>query len=147
MIIKKKSAAILAAVIVASGGLFCLFSLAHPATAQTASSDAIAVRVVPNPNHYSIARWYEAQGFSGSPQSLIVDGYEAIRDGRTVYVAAANIETDTRLIHTNIYLISYNQDPAPNTVDILGQMIAHWKFNDNLSAETVAPTCSISSLS
>lgn len=147
MAIKKKSAVISAAVVVVLGGLFALFSLTNSATAQTASSDAIAVRVVPNPNHHSIARWYEAQGFSGSPQSLIVDGYEAIRDGRTVYVAAANIDETNRLIYTNIYLISYNQDPAPNTVDILGQMIAHWKFNDNLLPSAVAPTCSISSLS
>ena len=114
------------------------------------STDAIAVRIVPNPNHYSITRWYADQGFQGSPQSLVVDGYDAIRDGRTVYVNAAKVDLTTTppTIYTNIYLISYNQDPAPKTVDILGQIISHWKFNDNLKeSANAAPSCSISSLS
>ncbi len=111
------------------------------------SPDAIAVRIIPNPNHYSITRWYANQGFQGSPQSLIVDGYQAIRDGRTVYVNAANVNPVTKIIYTNIYLISYNQNPAPNTVDILGQIISHWKFNDNLTGNTApVASCSISTL-
>lgn len=126
--------------------LFSKPSFAATPSGSTASPDAIAVRVIPNPNHYSIARWYESQGFQGSPQALLVDGYEAIRDGRTVYVNAANINERNKTIYTNIYLISYNQDSAPNTVDILGQIISHWKFNNNL-AENFAPSCSVSSLS
>ena len=109
-------------------------------------ADAIAVRIIPNPEHYSIERWYANQGFSGSPQTLVVDGYDAIRDGRTVYVNAANIDIDDKVVYTNIYLISYSQDPVPNTVDILGQIISHWKFNSNLVDE-VSATCSISSVS
>ena len=114
--------------------------------AQTAdnNSDAIGVRIIPNPNHYSVYRWYESQGFSGSPQSLTVDGYEALRDGRTVYVNAANADTNAKVIYTNIYLISYNQEPSVKTVDILGQIISHWKFNDNLPLEV--STCSISAI-
>lgn len=112
------------------------------------TADAIAVRIIPNPNHYSISRWYEAQGFEGSPQALIVDGYEAIRDGRTVYVNAANVDytnPGSPLIYTNIYLISYSQNPAPKTVDILGQIVAHWKFNNNITESTSpVPDCSIS---
>ncbi|MFP4514964.1 MAG: vWA domain-containing protein [Parcubacteria group bacterium] len=96
------------------------------------SSDAIAIRVMPNPNHYTIERWYQEQGFEGSPQSLIVDGYQAIRDGRTVYVNAANVNTATNQIYTNIYLISYTQESEDATVDILGQIISHWKFNHNI---------------
>jgi len=118
----------------------------YSSSGYSASADAIAVRVVPNPNHYSIARWYESQGFQGSPQALLVDGYEAIRDGRTVYVNAANINQQTKAIYTNIYLISYNQDHTPNTVDILGQIISHWKFNSNLT-EGFSPSCSVSALS
>jgi len=135
-------------------GVFMLFSL-QQVSAQGASSstfdggDAIAVRVIPNPNHYSVYRWYESQGFTGSPQALTVDGYEAIRDGRTVYVNAANILTGSKkAIYTNIYLISYNQDPNVKTVDILGQIVSHWKFNDNLASNALEPaSCSISSLS
>ncbi len=69
-----------------------------------------------NPNHYTIERWYQEQGFKGSPQSLVVDGYQAIRDGRTVYVNAANINTSTNQIYTNIYLISYTQESENATV-------------------------------
>jgi hypothetical protein len=56
------------------------------------SADAIAIRVLPNNDyHYSALRWYKEKKFTGSPQSMLVDGYEAVRDGRTVYVNAANI--------------------------------------------------------
>ena len=67
----------------------------------------------------------------GSPQSLVVDGYEAVRDGRSVYVNAANIGVDDRL-YTNIYIISYNQEAEDATVDIFGQILEHWKFNSNI---------------
>lgn len=107
------------------------------------ASDAIAVRVLPNPNHYSAARWYKSQNFSGSPQSLLVDGYDAVRDGRTVYVNAANVDLASKNIYTNIYLISYNQDPNEKTVDVLGQIISHWRFNSNLNT---AGNCHISTL-
>ncbi|MFH1773051.1 MAG: hypothetical protein ABH818_01700, partial [Patescibacteria group bacterium] len=50
------------------------------------SSDAVGVRVMPNPEHWSIQRWYKMQRFTGSPQPIVVDGYDALRDGRTVYV-------------------------------------------------------------
>jgi len=129
--------------------LFILFTF-QPSLAQTNSDlnnqqDAIAVRIVPNPNHYSIYRWYASQGFKGAPQALTVDGYEAIRDGRTVYVNAANIIPKDKTIFSNIYLISYNQKPNVKTVDILGQIIANWKFNDNLGGSNSTPaTCSIS---
>jgi len=106
-------------------------------------NDAIAVRVLPNPNHYSAARWYKSQGFSGSPQSLLVDSYDAVRDGRSVYVNAANVDLANKIIYTNIYLISYNQNPDVTTVDVLGQIVDHWQFNSNLSA---SGSCSISTL-
>lgn len=105
--------------------------------------DAIAVRIVSNPDHYSINEWYEKQGFTGSPQALIVDGYNAIRDGRTVYIGAANLKGN--LIYTNVYLISYNQDSSNRTIDILGQIIKKWKFNTDLERASANFTCSISS--
>ena len=98
---------------------------------SSASSDAIAIRVIPNPDYYSPIRWYNEQGFSGSPQMLTVDGYEAVRDGRTVYVNAANISGNT--LYANIYLISYNQDAEKATVDIFGRILKHWKFNTNIT--------------
>jgi hypothetical protein len=120
-------------------------SKAQTSTAASDGSDAIGVRIIPNPNHYSISRWYNSQGFAGSPQSLVVDGYDAIRDGRTVYVNAANIKGKS--IYTNIYLISYNQDPSQKTIDILGQIVKNWRFNNDLVEKTnPSPTCAISSL-
>ncbi|MCF7794814.1 VWA domain-containing protein [Patescibacteria group bacterium] len=106
-----------------------------------ASQDVIGIRVLPNPDHYSVLRWYENQGFTGSPQSMLIDGYRAIRDGRTVYINTANV-SEGRL-YTNIYLISYNQDTQPGTTDIFGKILSNWKFNTNINNRG---TCSISSL-
>lgn len=100
--------------------------------AQESSSDAIAIRVIPNDKHVSAQRWYQDQGFTGSPQNLTVDGYEAIRDGRTVYVNAANVIGSD--LYTNIYLISFNQEAEQPTRDIFSQILSHWKFNTNLSS-------------
>ncbi len=119
------------------------------------SPDAIGVRVAPNPKHYSAARWYQTQGFKGSPQSLLVDGYEAIRDGRTVYIDVANVVeaapannifTAGDTLYTNIFIISYNQDAEKATEDIFGQVLANWKFNNNIltagvCSETAAQAC------
>jgi hypothetical protein len=125
-----------------------LFSDVNAQVSKSDSSDAIAVRIIPNPNHYSISRWYASQGFSGAPQDLTVDGYEAVRDGRTVYVNATNVEGKN--IYTNVYLISYNQNSTDKTVDILGQIISHWKFNSNvgiLESTNPLPSCAISNKS
>ena len=119
-----------------------LLSLQQGVLAQLSnvSPDAIAIRVVPNPNHYSAMYWYQLQKFTGSPQSLEVDGYSAVRDGRTVYANAANIDGGT--LYTNIYVISYNQEAERATIDILSQILTHWKFNNNL---LVTGTCSLDS--
>ncbi len=61
-------------------------------TLNSTTTDAIAVRIVANPSQYIIEDWYAMQGFAGSPQKIKVDGYDAIRDNRTVYVAATNIK-------------------------------------------------------
>lgn len=100
--------------------------------------DAIAIRVIPNPKNYSPLRWYKDQGFTGSPQSITVDGYEAVRDGRSVYVNAANISGGT--LFTNIYLISYSQEAEKETTDIFSRILKNWKFNTNISG---AGYCSV----
>jgi cysteine-rich repeat protein len=120
------------------------------ASAQTGvSPDAIAIRVIPNQNSYSALRWYKEQKFSGSPQSILVDGYEAVRDGRTVYVNAANtVDTNSDgtpdELYTNIYLISYNQEAEDATADIFGRILGDWKFNTNLPQPGTGK-CSIAS--
>jgi hypothetical protein len=119
---------------------YCFIVFFHiPSYAQISDDkDAIAIRVIPNSQNYSPQRWYKDQGFKGSPQSLTVDGYEAIRDGRTVYVNAANVvDTDNDgqpdKLFTNIYLISYNQEAEKETIDIFAQILEHWKFNTNIT--------------
>lgn len=127
-----------------SFALVCFFYFSVTSKAQQNSSDAIAVRILPNPHHYSISRWYQEQGFKGSPQALTVDGYEAIRDGRTVYVNATNVVDTT--IYTNIYLISYNQTANTQTSDVLGNIVSHWKFNENLPSTALEGNCNIGSM-
>ena len=105
--------------------------------------DAIAIRIIPNPENYNIQQWYRMQGFTGSPQSLIIDGYKAIRDGRTVYISAANIDPEKKNIYFNIYLISYNQEADDNTIDIFGKILSNWKLNTNLKDKV--GHCTISS--
>ncbi len=111
--------------------LLAIFLLPHLIIASDVSPDAIAIRIMPNSDHSSPLRWYKANiKNQGSPQSLQVDGYEAVRDGRTVYVNAANISGNN--FYTNIYIISYNQEAENATVDVFGQILSHWKFNSNL---------------
>ena len=122
------------------------------------NSDAIAVRIMPNPNHYSIYRWYTNQGIGGSPQALTIDGYEAVRNGRSVYIASANVNdvdgsnmlSENDLFYTNVYVISYNQEVKDSTLDILGQLLNNWKFNTNITqpgrcAQAVSTICSSAS--
>lgn len=108
------------------------------------SPDAIAIRVMPNSEHFSPISWYERNvNVKGAPQALIVDGYEAVRDGRTVYVNAANLsdDTDEATLYTNIYIISYNQEAEDDTQDIFGQILNYWKFNIDLVERTGNGVC------
>lgn len=112
------------------------------------SPDAVGLRVMPNLNHYSPLSWYLKNITNqGSPQALLVDGYEAVRDGRSVYVNAANLsyanDSDTvgQDFYTNIYIISYNQDASQETKDIFGQLLKNWKFNNRLLQATGEGRC------
>ncbi len=95
------------------------------------NTDVIGIRVYKNPDHLSPGYWYKKNiNISGSPQSLIIDGYNAVRDGRTVYVNAGVTVGNT--LYTNIYVISYNEDADAETVDIFGKILRNWKFNSTL---------------
>ncbi|MDP3899742.1 MAG: PKD domain-containing protein [bacterium] len=151
-------------------GLIFVFSQSKETTAQlNIPPDAIAVRVVKNTDHISPVRWYyENVKQPGSPSQLLVDGYKAVRDGRTVYVSAANINISikqcsisgercdsnpigydcgidqgycTYPLYTNIYIISYTQDSVDNTVDIFGQLLRNWHFNTNVVDQAGAGGC------
>ncbi len=127
-------------------GLFLSFWSINAAT--DSSPDAIAVRVMPNPDHESPLAWYyDNVDIKGAPQSLIVNGYEAVRDGRTVYVNAANVvpaqtpNWSPDMLYTNIYIISFNQQATDETRDIFGQLLQYWKFNADLVDKTGPGIC------
>ncbi|HQB50871.1 MAG TPA: hypothetical protein PLT32_01485, partial [bacterium] len=120
---------------------------ANDATEQTttvntqASSDAIAIRVFANDEHLSARDWfYQNISTKRSLQSLTVDGYDAVRDNRTVYVAASNVvgcngfgQGGGDCLKPIIAVISFNQNISTETVDIFGQILNNWKFNHNLN--------------
>ncbi|MDP3245194.1 MAG: hypothetical protein Q8M83_06090 [bacterium] len=97
------------------------------------TQDAIGIRVMQNPKWLSAALWYKDQGFIGDPQPLeqAIDGYDAVQDGTTVYVAAAN--DDNGIIYSNVYLISYNADASKETKNIRDQIVNNFHLNINLS--------------
>jgi len=137
----------ISAVIALVSGLFYAGLDNTPVAQAQTSSDGIAVRVMPNPNSISPTRWYlENIKNQGSPSQLMVDGYQAVRDGRSVYVSAANIQTAgtpvtgiaPEQLYINIYIISYTQalldetEENSATADIFGQLLNNWTFNVNI---------------
>lgn len=118
--------------------------------AKAADADVVGVRVMANPEAYSPLSWYYKNiKNQGAPQELEVDGYQAIRDGRSVYVNAANVngppvEAGNKIekeLFTNIYILSYNQDAAKATTDIFGQILKYWKFNIELMDDPGKGNC------
>jgi len=94
------------------------------------TSDAIGVRVFANEEYLSPADWFVTQGFSGSPSETTVDGYEAVQEGNTYYVAAANYSTaGAGTNYPNIYVISYNEGASAETELVVKQILENWKFN------------------
>ncbi len=97
------------------------------------SSDAIAIRVFNNDSYLSPYEWYNRNvGAKRSLQSLIVDGYDAVRDDRTIYVAASNVISPDSRLQPIIVIISFNQNISSETLDILGQILNNWHFNQNI---------------
>lgn len=93
--------------------------------------DAIGLRVYRNPDWLSPADWYHKQFpfESGSPSSLTVDEYEAVRQGRAVYIAGTNLNNG--VIAPQIYLLSYSNDARAETIAIFQQMLDTIQLNTN----------------
>ncbi|MFA5129712.1 MAG: IPT/TIG domain-containing protein [Patescibacteria group bacterium] len=94
--------------------------------------DAIGIRIANNPMHVSPKEWYAAKGFTGSPQDLTIDGYQAIKDGRTVYISAANTNGPGTPIYSNITILSYNDGAEATTRQIYDALLASLAFNINI---------------
>ncbi|MFH0873733.1 MAG: IPT/TIG domain-containing protein, partial [Candidatus Komeilibacteria bacterium] len=99
-----------------------------PATGT--SYDVIVIRVMKNLEHLSPLDWYHkyAPNPTGNPSTTIVNGYPAIQDGTTTYVAAANV-FDGTTVYTNMYLLSYNANAQATTKKLVQQLLKNWKFN------------------
>lgn len=99
------------------------------------TDDAIGIRVMENENRLSPFGWYRRQfgPAAPEPQSLTVDGYPAVRAGRTVYVAATNLVGG--VLYANIYLMSYNEEASGETIEIYNRLLKNWSFNTNISGE------------
>ena len=108
-----------------------------------AVQNVIGVRVIKNagdlanyPNTYvngilSPLEWYKKNVPNpGNPQAIEIDGYPAIRDGRTIYVAATNQSGDK--LYSNIYLISFNEGAEEEVEQIVEQLVRTWQFNVNV---------------
>lgn len=97
-----------------------------------ATGDAVGIRVYANEKKLSASDWYLANvpnALSGATKTTVA-GYDGIRVGRTVYVAGANVNNNK--VYNNIYLMSYNDTAQAATVDIFGQLLKNWQFNENL---------------
>lgn len=100
---------------------------------QNTSGDAIGVRVVSNPDYLSPLAWYAAQGFHGDPTQTTIDGFAAVRDGRTVYIAAPNLSDAGEVIYSNIYVFTYNEGASSETENIFQQILETVTVGTNIS--------------
>lgn len=98
------------------------------------TSDAIGVRIAANPDYLSPLAWYEEQGFTGSPSETTVDGFPAVEDGRTTYIAAPNLDEDGNYLYANMYIISYNDNAGDDAEAIYAQIIENLAIGTNLSS-------------
>lgn len=111
-----------------------LFTFAEPEYKK----DAIGIRIAANPMHLSPEEWYKSKGFVGKPQALTIDGYQAIRDGRTVYISAVSTDGPNTRMYSNIYIISFNDGAEPVTRQIYDALLSALSFNRNVQSDVAA---------
>lgn len=98
------------------------------------SSDAIGIRIASNDDYLSPMAWYTEQGFTGSPSETTIDGFPAVEDGRTTYIAAPNFDGTSNYLYSNMYIISYNSDAEDEASAIYDQIIENILFTTNVSS-------------
>ncbi len=100
--------------------------------------DAIGIRVMKNPEYLSPATWYlENVPNPGQPKSTQVDGYEAVIDGRSVYVGASRVDIANLKTEAYIFIMSYNEDGSTAIINIFSQLIDNWNFNSNINSNDI----------
>ncbi|MDD5534606.1 MAG: Ig-like domain-containing protein [Patescibacteria group bacterium] len=102
---------------------------------NSVNNDVIGLKVLKNPDYLTPFEWYKKNVPNpGSPTSLIVNGYQAVKEGRTVYVGATNVDNN-EIIEGLIYLISYSDNAKPETIDIFNKLVEDWQFNTNKTVD------------
>lgn len=129
-----------------SAGMLCLVLLGVTlAQAQTVGQGgAVGFKILPNPEHLSPSEWYDRYIPSenrGTPEEIEIDGYQAVKDGRSIYVNAANVVGNT--VYTNIYVISYDgNDPDGTTYEIFRRILETLNFTNAGFTSYGQGTCS-----
>ncbi len=95
--------------------------------------DGIGIRLADNPLHLSASAWYASRGFRGTPQATTIDGYDAVRDGNTIYISGSNVSEEGTTVSSTIYILSVNPDAGQGTVNIAGQLVQNFALNANLA--------------
>lgn len=122
-------------------------------------TDVIGLRIYSNPDNLDPFSWYQdnvAKAKNSLP-AIKADGYPAVQDERSVYIQASNMTISQKKclggannnqacvnngdcsggnclypFYTNIYILAYNQNASPETIQIYNQMLANIKFNKNI---------------
>lgn len=103
-----------------------------------ATGDAVGVRVFANDDYLPPDLWYAEQGFLGSAAAASLDGYEAVRDGNTIYSFAANQTGD---IFPNMYVVSTTDTAGSQSINVFNQVLNYWNFNANTTAVSDLNIC------
>ena len=100
--------------------------------------DAIGIRVMKNPDFLSPSTWYlENVPSPGKAKSTQIDGYEAVIDGRSVYVEATRVDEGNGLTEAYIFIMSYNEGGGTAIVNIFTQLLDNWNFNSNINSNDI----------
>lgn len=92
----------------------------------------IGMLVFENQNYQDVNRWFANkfdEFYSGGTEEI--NGYPAIRVGRSTYVAATNIDAPNNYI--NIYLLTHDDNADPEMIELYDELLENIKFNTNLT--------------
>lgn len=106
-------------------------------TGNRVGSDAIGIRVMENELNLPPDLWYKrVVGEDPHGQSTTVDGFPAMRVGRSTYIAMTNI--DGAVMYPNMFIMSYSDNATSKTVEIYNQLLKNIQFNTNSAQEDLA---------
>ncbi len=96
---------------------------------RQSNDDAIGIRVYENEAGMSPIEWYyEVLGPAApAPQQTTVDGYPAVRSGRSVYISVPHITAGA--LYSNIFVMSYTEGASADTIEIYNRLLGNWTFN------------------